>query len=105
MGIQAIAWSVHRICGLKFTSARQAITTSTGEDRSTPNDSRQSPVTLTADWTYVRLHGPGPGKYQGSYSSSALDGWARRIETWARELKAVFIYFDNDSQDLQFTTR
>jgi uncharacterized protein YecE (DUF72 family) len=60
----------------------------------------QSPVRLTADWTYVRLHGPGPGKYQGSYSSSALNGWARRIETWARELKAVFIYFDNDSQGL-----
>ena len=22
--------------------------------------------------------------------------WARRIEDWARELKAIYIYFDND---------
>ncbi len=55
----------------------------------------QSPVQITADFAYVRLHGPG-GKYQGSYGQDALEGWAGRIAAWRRELSAVFVYFDND---------
>ena len=55
-----------------------------------------SPFNLTADFAYVRLHGPETGKYQGSYSNARLRGWARQIETWARKLKAVYVYFDND---------
>ncbi len=55
----------------------------------------QSPIQITADFCYVRLHGPG-GKYQGSYSDDALQAWARRIREWQRELKAVYLYFDND---------
>jgi uncharacterized protein YecE (DUF72 family) len=56
----------------------------------------QSPLSVTADFTYVRLHGPGDQKYQGSYSPGRLLSWARRIEKWAKELKAVYVYFDND---------
>lgn len=55
----------------------------------------QSPVEVTADFTYIRLHGPGAA-YQGSYSTEALEGWAARIEEWSRRLKAVYVYFDND---------
>jgi uncharacterized protein YecE (DUF72 family) len=55
----------------------------------------QSPIVLTADFTYVRLHGPG-AKYQGSYSDAALQEWADRITKWRRSLKAVYVYFDND---------
>jgi uncharacterized protein YecE (DUF72 family) len=55
----------------------------------------ESPIEITADFTYVRLHGPG-GKYQGSYSDEALAQWARRIEQWATQLKAIYVYFDND---------
>ena len=55
----------------------------------------QSPIEITADFTYVRLHGPG-GKYQGSYDDQALENWARKIEKWRRELKAIYVYFDND---------
>ena len=55
-----------------------------------------SPFTVTADFAYVRLHGPAAGKYQGSYSEEALRGWASRISAWASELKAVYVYFDND---------
>ncbi len=55
-----------------------------------------SPLSITADFTYVRLHGPDSGKYQGSYSDQQLSQWARQIETWAKELKAIYIYFDND---------
>jgi len=54
-----------------------------------------SPLEVTADFVYVRLHGPG-GKYQGSYPSEALDWWARRLLEWRAEGKSVFAYFDND---------
>jgi uncharacterized protein YecE (DUF72 family) len=55
-----------------------------------------SPLNITADFAYVRLHGPETGKYQGSYSNEQVRAWARQIEAWARELKAIYIYFDND---------
>lgn len=55
----------------------------------------QSPIEITADFTYVRLHGPG-NKYQGDYSQTALRHWAERIENWSNNSKPVFVYFDND---------
>ena len=54
-----------------------------------------SPLQITADFAYIRLHGPG-GKYQGSYSDAALADWAAKIEDWNRRLSAVYVYFDND---------
>lgn len=54
-----------------------------------------TPLEVTANWAYVRLHGPG-GKYQGSYSHSALRVWASRIVEWSKELRAIYVYFDND---------
>ena len=56
----------------------------------------QSPIQITADFTYVRLHGPGANKYQGEYSAETLRTWTSRIEAWRRELKHIFVYFDND---------
>jgi len=56
-------------------------------------DHYQSPLEITADFTYIRLHGPG-GKYQGSYDDKTLHCWAKRIENWG--LTASYIYFDND---------
>ena len=56
----------------------------------------RSPMEITADWTYVRLHGPTPFKYQGSYSDEQLAEWAARIRTWSRKMKAIYVYFDND---------
>lgn len=50
---------------------------------------------ITADWTYVRLHGPG-GKYQGSYPDETLRRWAVDIMQWSRRIHAAYIYFDND---------
>lgn len=55
----------------------------------------QSPIEVTADWVYVRLHGP-EGKYQGCYRLGALSHWAARIVEWSTQLKAVYVYFDND---------
>ena len=54
-----------------------------------------SPIKITADWTYVRLHGPG-GKYQGSYSDRVLEQWAERIASWNKQLGSIYVYFDND---------
>src|SRR5689334_23485190 len=36
---------------------------------------RQSPVQLTANFTYIRFHGPTEARYSGSYSQSALETW------------------------------
>ena len=55
----------------------------------------QSPLEITADFAYVRLHGPG-GAYQGSYSAETLAAWAARIAAWRERLRAVYVYFDND---------
>lgn len=55
-----------------------------------------SPITVTADFAYVRLHGPTPNKYQGSYSEDRLRQWSRQINEWSKTLAAVYIYFDND---------
>jgi len=55
-----------------------------------------TPLEITADFSYVRLHGPATGKYQGSYSRQRLHKWARWIEQQAKRLRAIYVYFDND---------
>ncbi|MGE5323975.1 MAG: DUF72 domain-containing protein [Actinomycetota bacterium] len=55
----------------------------------------QTPLEVTADFSYVRLHGPA-GKYQGNYSNRRLREWARWIEQQAKRLKGIYVYFDND---------
>ncbi|HLV87546.1 MAG TPA: DUF72 domain-containing protein [Candidatus Sulfotelmatobacter sp.] len=54
-----------------------------------------SPIEITADFTYVRLHGP-DGPYRGDYPRKSLQAWAKRVESWQHELKQIFVYFDND---------
>ena len=55
----------------------------------------QSPMHVSTDLVYVRLHGPG-GKYQGSYSKEDLNVWAERIRQWREQKRSVYVYFDND---------
>ena len=55
----------------------------------------QSPIELTADFVYIRLHGPS-GPYQGLYTKKSLAAWASRIRKWLETSKHVYIYFDND---------
>jgi uncharacterized protein YecE (DUF72 family) len=50
---------------------------------------------ITANFTYIRLHGP-DGAYQGSYPPDELKRWAKRIREWQADLRAVYLYFDND---------
>lgn len=55
-----------------------------------------SPFEITADFVYLRLHGPG-NKYQGSYSDETLQKWAQQCYEWSK-IKEVFVYFDNDEK-------
>jgi len=54
-----------------------------------------SPKEVTADFVYVRLHGP-EGAYQGQYDAKTLSGWAGAFSTWQAQGKEIFCYFDND---------
>jgi uncharacterized protein YecE (DUF72 family) len=56
----------------------------------------QSPLTVTADFVYVRLHGPAETAYQGSYSDEALAEWAQRFRAWRDAGRDVYCFFDND---------
>jgi uncharacterized protein YecE (DUF72 family) len=54
-----------------------------------------APWLVTADFVYVRGHGPG-GRYQGRYPATELAEWAGRIANWQAEGREVWVYFDND---------
>jgi uncharacterized protein YecE (DUF72 family) len=56
-----------------------------------------SPWKRTADFVYVRGHGPG-GRYRGHYRGATLTGWAERIRSWKKQGCDVYIYFDNDQK-------
>jgi uncharacterized protein YecE (DUF72 family) len=58
---------------------------------------RETPEIVTADFVYIRLHGPGAA-YQGSYSDETLRDWQGKIERWRGEGRDVYIYFDNDEK-------
>jgi uncharacterized protein YecE (DUF72 family) len=51
-----------------------------------------SPLQVTTDFAYVRFHGPSGG----SYDDATLAQWGRRISQWQNEVKAVYVYFNND---------
>lgn len=56
---------------------------------------RQSPMIVTADFVYIRLHGP-DGPYRGKYSAKQLALWADAISGWVAQGRNVYCYFDND---------
>jgi uncharacterized protein YecE (DUF72 family) len=56
------------------------------------------PHEITADFTYLRFHGPTTAKYWGSYSDRQLRTWADRINSWRRDLSSVYAYFNNDPE-------
>lgn len=57
-----------------------------------------SPAYVTADFVYVRLHGPTTAKYQGRYTSKQLEEWGKQCRAWQREGLDVFVFFDNDEK-------
>ena len=51
---------------------------------------------ITADYIYIRLHGPDNQKYQGDYTKNQLSSWAEKFHKWMKEGREIFCYFDND---------
>ena len=51
---------------------------------------------LTADFVFIRRHGP-ESLYASNYPVSFLKREAQRIRTWLADGKDVFIYFNNDA--------
>lgn len=58
-------------------------------------DDYLSPCFVTANFVYIRLHGPN-GAYAGNYSHKKLQKWARFIRKQIRAGKDAYCYFDND---------
>jgi uncharacterized protein YecE (DUF72 family) len=58
-------------------------------------DGFRSPDAITADFAYVRLHGPGVA-YRGCYSPDSLEQWGEKIVGWLSKGINVYCYFDND---------
>jgi len=56
-----------------------------------------APWKRTADFVYIRGHGPG-GRYREHYDDRTLIEWARRIRSWKKQGKDVYVYFDNDQK-------
>jgi uncharacterized protein YecE (DUF72 family) len=56
------------------------------------------PWVLTADWTYVRFHGPDATNrpYAGRYTGRKLRPVADLLRRWMAEGVGVFAYFNND---------
>jgi uncharacterized protein YecE (DUF72 family) len=55
------------------------------------------PLVATADFAYIRFHGSS-GLYWSCYSDKELEHWAQKIPALAKDLDAVYIYFNNDAQ-------
>jgi uncharacterized protein YecE (DUF72 family) len=55
----------------------------------------RTPCEVTADFVYLRLHGPGEA-FQGKYEARALGVWADAISAWSDQGKEIFCYFEND---------
>lgn len=51
---------------------------------------------ITADFVYVRLHGP-QRLYHGSYGPELIEAWARRLRHWRDRGLDCYVYFDNDA--------
>lgn len=58
---------------------------------------RDVPTVPTADFVYLRLHGPS-GHYRGSYDDRTLTLWADRIRNALAHNRPAFVYFNNDME-------
>ncbi len=55
------------------------------------------PLVATADFAYIRFHGS-TGLYSSCYSNEELADWAKRLTNLAANVKALYIYFNNDAE-------
>lgn len=52
---------------------------------------------MTANFAYVRLHGPGK-MFASGYGAKRLKPWSRKVKKWSKEGRDVFVYFNNDAK-------
>ncbi len=57
---------------------------------------RTTPFVSTADFIYIRLHGP-DGQYGGEYSPNFIESLGRRILDWSNGKKDIYCFFNNDA--------
>jgi len=55
------------------------------------------PLVATTDFAYIRFHGS-EGLYSSCYSDEELSQWAQRIARLGKNVKAIYIYFNNDAE-------
>ncbi len=55
------------------------------------------PLLATADFAYIRFHGS-TGLYSSCYSEEELAAWAKRLANLEGNLKAIYAYFNNDTE-------
>ena len=55
----------------------------------------ESPLEITADFIYVRMHAPA-AEWNGRYERPLLLPWAARITEWRKQLTGIYFYFNND---------
>jgi uncharacterized protein YecE (DUF72 family) len=53
------------------------------------------PLVANADFAYIRFHGS-TGLYSSCYSDEELASWAKKLADLSTNLKAMYIYFNND---------
>jgi uncharacterized protein YecE (DUF72 family) len=58
---------------------------------------KESPRIVTGGVIYVRFHGT-TGRYSGSYSKSQLQNWANWLKDQAKNVRSIYVYFNNDAQ-------
>ena len=56
-----------------------------------------SPWKRTADFVYIRGHGP-TGRYKDKYPDETLLAWSSRMRNWRKRGFDVYAYFDNDQK-------
>ncbi len=55
------------------------------------------PLVATSDFAYIRFHGSA-NIYASCYSNEELAQWAAKIAHLGKNLKAIYIYFNNDAE-------
>lgn len=54
------------------------------------------PLVATSDFAYIRFHGS-TDLYASCYSDKELCRWSEKITDLGKNLRAVYIYFNNDA--------
>jgi uncharacterized protein YecE (DUF72 family) len=54
-----------------------------------------APIISTADFAYIRFHGS-DSLYASRYTDKEMTDWAKKIKRLGKDLKEVYIYFNND---------